>query len=150
MSVALRAPTAPRYGSAAELAVYSGLSVKTVRRLVDAGKVRGLKVGRRLLIPFEDLDRHVLRMEDHRPTPRESPAMSIALTPARTGDVDTSTGRLLPLSDEDRKARSEALGRALDEIAGMTDETDTDEVWAEVMRGIDEGRPHRPLFEGSY
>ena len=39
-----------RYGSAAELASYAGLSVKTIRRLVDAGKVRGHKVGRRLLI----------------------------------------------------------------------------------------------------
>ena len=36
----------------------------------------------------------------------------------------------------------------LDEIAGMTDETDTDEVWRDVMRGIDESRPHRPLFVG--
>ena len=32
----------------------------------------------------------------------------------------------------------------------MTDETDTDEVWAEVFRSIDEGRPHRKLFEGMY
>jgi hypothetical protein len=54
------------------------------------------------------------------------------------------------LTDQARRARSEALGRALDEIAAMTDETDTDEVWQEVMRDIDETRPHRPLFEGSY
>ena len=76
--------------------------------------------------------------------------MSIAPTPTRTGGVDTATGRLRPLSDQERKARSAALGHALDEIAEMTDETDTDEVWRDVMRGIDESRPHRPLFEGSY
>ena len=76
--------------------------------------------------------------------------MAIAPTPARPSTVDHATGRLQPLTDEQRLARSEALGRALDEIAGMTDETDTDEVWRDVMRGIDEGRPHRPLFEGSY
>jgi hypothetical protein len=76
--------------------------------------------------------------------------MAIAPTPARPGAVDTATGRLQPLTDQERRARSEALGRALDEIAGMIDETDTDEVWRDVMRGIDESRPHRPLFEGSY
>jgi hypothetical protein len=76
--------------------------------------------------------------------------MAIVPTPARPGAVDPATGRLQPLTDQERRARSEALGRVLDEIAGMTDETDTDEVWRDVMRGIDESRPHRPLFEGSY
>ena len=75
--------------------------------------------------------------------------MSIAATP-RTESIDPATGQLRPLTAQERKARSEALGRALDDIAEMTDETDTDEVWGEVMRGIDESRPHRPLFEGSY
>jgi hypothetical protein len=64
--------------------------------------------------------------------------------------VNPTTGRLRPLTDQARRARSEALGRALDEIAAMTEETDTNEVWRDVMRGIDATRPHRPLFEGSY
>ena len=76
--------------------------------------------------------------------------MAIAPMPARSGTVDTCTGRLQPLTDQERRTRSEALNQALDEIAGMTDETDTDEVWRDVMRGIDESRPYRPLFEGSY
>jgi hypothetical protein len=77
--------------------------------------------------------------------------MAIAPTPAPPrGDVDPATGRLLPLSDEQRQARTEALNRALDALADITDATDTDATWREVMRGIDEGRPHRPLFEGSY
>jgi hypothetical protein len=76
--------------------------------------------------------------------------MAVAPTPSRPGTVDVATGRLLPLTDQERRARSEALGRALDEIAGMTDETDTDQVWRDILRGIDAGRPHRPLFEGSY
>jgi hypothetical protein len=75
--------------------------------------------------------------------------MAIVPTPARPGAIDPNTGRLRPLTDEERRARSEELRRALDEIAGMTDETDTDEVWRDVMRGMDESRPHRPLFEGS-
>jgi hypothetical protein len=65
-------------------------------------------------------------------------------------DVDPATGRLRPLSDEQRRARTEALNRALDALADLTDATDTDATWREVMRGIDESRPHRPLFEGSY
>jgi hypothetical protein len=102
-------------------------------------------VGRRLLIPFADLDQAILRMEDHRP--QEASAMASA--PSR-GTVDPGTGRLRPLSDQERRTRSEALARALDEIDRITDETDTDETWREVFRGIDQGRPHRPLFEGMY
>src|SRR6185312_10818007 len=58
---------APRYGSVADLAAYASLSRKTIRRLIESGAIRGLKVGRRVLIPFEDMDRHILRMEEHRP-----------------------------------------------------------------------------------
>jgi hypothetical protein len=73
----------------------------------------------------------------------------MATTPT-TETIDPATGKARPLSDEERRARSEALDRALDEIAAIGDETDTDEIWADVFRGIDEGRPHRPLFEGYY
>ncbi len=59
-------------------------------------------------------------------------------------------GRLLPHSEAERRARSAELARALDEIDAITDETDTDATWAEVYRGIDAERPHRPLFEGLY
>jgi hypothetical protein len=67
-----------------------------------------------------------------------------------TSAIDPETGRLKPLTSEERRARSEALKRALDEMAQISDETDTDEVWRAVFRGIDETRPHRPLFEGQY
>ena len=75
--------------------------------------------------------------------------MAIAPTPAPEVTIDPKTGRLLPLTDEQRKARSEALARVFSELA-PADETETDELWKEVFRGIDEGRPHRPLFEGMY
>jgi hypothetical protein len=61
-----------------------------------------------------------------------------------------SAGRLLPQSEAERRARSEELARALDELDAITDETDTDAIWSEVFRGIDAERPHRPLFEGQY
>lgn len=148
-TVAKALPTA-RYGSVAELSSYAGLSPKTIRRLIDAGKIRGLKVGRRVLIPFEDLDRHILRMEDHRPRTQEDPAMAIAPTQNRQATIDPETGRLLPLTEEQRRARSEALARTIEEIGQITDETDTDERWAEVYRSIDAERPERPLFVGKY
>jgi hypothetical protein len=60
-------------------------------------------------------------------------------------------GRLLPISDEERKARAERLLATLAKIEAMgPGETDTDERWRDFMRGIDEGRPERPLFEGQY
>jgi hypothetical protein len=61
-----------------------------------------------------------------------------------------SAGRLLPESEAEHRTRLAELARVLAEIDALTDETDTDETWAEVFRGIDAGRPHRPLFEGQY
>jgi hypothetical protein len=58
-------------------------------------------------------------------------------------------GRLIPLSPGERKARSEAAIRALRAI-GKRPDTDPPGTAELVMRGIDEGRPHRPLFEGMY
>jgi hypothetical protein len=58
-------------------------------------------------------------------------------------------GRLIPLSPEERKARSAAAIRALKAIRTRTDETDTDENWSEFFRGIDANRPPgQKLFEG--
>jgi excisionase family DNA binding protein len=51
----------PCYGSAAQLATYSGLSPRTIRRLVKAGELRGFKVGRRLVVPYSELDRFILK-----------------------------------------------------------------------------------------
>jgi excisionase family DNA binding protein len=150
MSAVAKAVPTPRYGSAAELAAYAGLSPKTIRRLVEARAIRGFKVGRRLLIAYEDLDRHVHRIADHRPRTQERPTMAIAPTPSRPGAVDPETGRLLPVTEEQRKERSAKLAAAIARRAQTTDASDTDEVWREVFRGIDESRPHRPLFEGQY
>jgi hypothetical protein len=76
--------------------------------------------------------------------------MSAAHEPFPLSGVKRTRGSLPKRTEEERKARSEALKRALDLMETITDETDTDENWREVMRGIDEGRPHRPLFKGHY
>lgn len=139
MSAVAKTVPGRRYGSVKELAAYTSLSEKSVRRLIESGTVRTLKVGRRVLIPFEEFDQHF----------KEGSTMTIARTPAPPCTVDRDTGRLLPLTDEERRARSEALGRALDQVDQITDQTDTDERWGEIQRHIDEARPDRPLFGGT-
>lgn len=64
--------------------------------------------------------------------------------------VDPATGRILPMSEEERAARRSAALRAIKAISQITDETDTDEIWQEMMRDLDAQRPHRKLFEGMY
>jgi len=49
-------------------------------------------------------------------------------------------GRLLPMTDQQRQDRSKAIALTLDQIATITDETDTDEVWERFKREIDEDR----------
>jgi hypothetical protein len=78
--------------------------------------------------------------------PQDHDTVAPALPP-RAIDAD---GRLLPMSDEERRARSERFQATLAGLRAMRGETDTPERWSEVMRGIDEGRPERPLFEGRY
>ena len=55
-----------------------------------------------------------------------------AFGPVRTDE----NGRIL-MSDEEIAARRDAAIRALAAIANITDETDTDEVWDEVFRGLE-------------
>jgi hypothetical protein len=57
--------------------------------------------------------------------------------PARTGPIV-------------RRPATRRLAEVLEEMRATTDDTDTDASWEGVFRGIDEGRPHRKLFEGRY
>jgi excisionase family DNA binding protein len=136
MSAALQIAAVPRYGSAAQLAVYSGLSVKTVRRLVDAGRVRGLKVGRRLLIPFEDLDRHVVG-QAVRPAVGRNPVMASAPAIASPHRSVDASGRALPMTDAEIRARNAVAIRALDAIAEMGDEDEQQQTLDALMIAID-------------
>ena len=72
-----------------------------------------------------------------------------AIIPLGPRPIDAD-GRLLPISDEERKVRSERVQAMLEELKTMHDPTDSEERWREFMRGIDEGRPERKLFEGQY
>ncbi len=72
-----------------------------------------------------------------------------AVLPLGPRSIDAN-GRLLPISEEERKARSKQFQAMLVELETMRGPTDTEERWREVMRRIDEGRPERKLFEGQY
>jgi hypothetical protein len=82
------------------------------------------------------------------PAPLVDAEGPIPTFPRRT--VDPALGAVPPLSEEEQAARASAVGRAMKVIASITDETDTDERWAEIMRDLDACRPHRKLFEGMY
>jgi hypothetical protein len=58
-----------------------------------------------------------------------------AFGPARTDEH----GRVM-MSDEEWAARRNAAIRALRAIGDITDETDTDEIWDDVFRGLTEAR----------
>jgi hypothetical protein len=58
-------------------------------------------------------------------------------------------GRLLPLTPEERDARRDAAIRALKAFRDLPDD-DPPGAEQAMMRGIDENRPHRRLFEGMY
>jgi len=86
------------------------------------------------------LDREGLIMK-----PETTSTLVGALPPSGLGP----DGKILRLSDEEWRERRESARRRLAEIALIPDGPDDppDEVW---MRGIDELRPHRPVFKGCY
>lgn len=135
MATAAKKTPPPRYGSAADLASYCGLSVKTVRRLVDAGAVRGLKVGRRLLIPYADLDRHILRIADHGRT-----AMATAEQVDSRRRTFDDRGRAIPMTEDEARGRAEAIARGLDSLDDLGDEAEQRATLEYLMAAIDEDR----------
>lgn len=56
------------------------------------------------------------------------------------GPVRTDQHGRIVTTDEERAARREAVLRVLRKVGDITDETDTDEIWDEVFRGLKEGR----------
>jgi len=56
-------------------------------------------------------------------------------------------GKLPRMSEEERRQRLESMRTRLAEIEQMTDE-DPPGAFEEFMRGLDEGRAHRPMFKG--
>jgi excisionase family DNA binding protein len=130
-----------RYGSAAELAAYAGLSIKTVRRLVGARKVGGYKVGRRVLIPFEDMDRLIVGRAN-----RVGPERNSIMATAETTATD---GHYVPrISAEERARRNKAAIALLDSWESEGDEQEQHENLAILRESLGKGRTtsSRKLF----
>ena len=137
MSALAKALPAPRFGSVAQMATYTGLSPKTIRRRVEDGSIRGVKFGRRLLIPFEDIDRHLNDVTEPRPGTQEPSTMAIAPTTVSPHRSVDSTGRALPMTDAEVRARAEVAIRALDAIDDMGDEEEQRQTLEALMEAID-------------
>src|SRR5262245_33272991 len=88
------------------------------------------------LVPFE---MEVTTMMD----PRRRDVRPESLPPACLGP----DGKLPRMSEEVRRQHLESVRRRLAEIGQMTGE-DPPGAFEEFLRGIDEGRPHRPMYKG--
>lgn len=80
------------------------------------------------------------------------PPMDDTLTPEATTPIRLrfdANGRAIPLTEAEHDAHREAIRAALKRMAEVPDD-DPPVPDEEIFRAIDEGRPHRPLFEGLY
>jgi hypothetical protein len=60
-------------------------------------------------------------------------------------------GKPRVFSEEEHRQYIESALRRLDEIAEIPDgDEDPPDALEQMMKGIDEGRPHRPMFNGYY
>jgi excisionase family DNA binding protein len=128
MSALPKSSPDPRYGSVTALARYAGLSPKTIRRLVEAGAVRGLKVGRRLIIPFEDADRYILG-RCVRPSPG-SPSVMATIHPRAEPPY------VPPVGPDERARRHRAAVALLDSWEAEGDEREQRETMAVLREAL--------------
>ena len=56
------------------------------------------------------------------------------------GPIRTDEHGRIVINDAEEVARRDAIIRALQAVGNITDETDTDEIWDQVFRGLREGR----------
>jgi hypothetical protein len=127
----------PRYGSAAEVAAYAGVSSKTIRRPADDGTIRGLKARRRLVIPFEDADGLIGESQ-------EAATMATAQRP----EPPAPRPLLEPITREELMRRNRAAVELLDSWATEGDEEEQRETMAVLRKALGPGRigSSRPLF----
>ena len=72
-------------------------------------------------------------MQDHHGNQETSNGAPKRFTPPRSTD---ERGRLLPLTDEQRQDMAASWDETVRELEAMTDETDTPELWDEVLRNL--------------
>ena len=94
--------------------------------MVASGKVRGAKVGRRVLIPFEDIDGLVRK------------AAVAPMTPPPPSALDAS-GRARPLGPGEALWRARRASEALEALDGLGEEAEQAVTLAALLEGLGEG-----------
>jgi excisionase family DNA binding protein len=82
-----------RFGSAADAATRSGLSVRTVRRLIGRGELAIARVGRRVLIDLVALDAKLAPPASN-PPPATAESVAVAATPGPVPEVFPPEGAI--------------------------------------------------------
>jgi len=125
-----------------------GTEVEVVSRLVASGAARlrasAKDQGRRGIMERYEIDaRQLDRIEaegmDEKWPRWDGLADELGPIPA-FGPARTDEHGRVVMSDEEWTARRDSVVRALRATGDITDETDTDEVWDEVFRGLKETR----------
>ena len=110
----------PRYGSPQQIATFTGLSTRTVRRLYSKRQLIAHKIDRRVLIAFEDAE-HLVRRSSLTAVPSQV-AVPSALT---------TEGRAISYSAAECRARVRVALDVLDHLAvEEPDDDDDDQVEA--------------------
>jgi len=134
MTTLARPTRSPQYGSPVEVAAFLGVSTRTVRRLVDELAVPAYRVSRRVLVSFREADQFVQRV----------PTMAtVAATPVSPHRSVDSSGRALPMTEDEVRARADAVARGLAAVAAIGDEYEQRETLEFLTTAVDENR----LFE---
>lgn len=131
MSTATAVTQQRQYGSPADIAGLTGLSVKTLRRLMRNGSIEGVKLGRRVLIPMDAFERRRART-------REAPAVAIAPSTASPHRSVDARGRALPMTEAEVRARAGDVARGLDSLDAIGDEAEHRQTLEALMTAVDD------------
>ena len=112
------------YGSPGEIAQRLGVSLKTVRRLYQSGKLLAHKIDRRVMIAYEDAEALVRRSV--------RTIQPIGVTSSTLGH----DGRALAFSDAESRTRARLALAALDDEGDESNETDEADHFAALHAGL--------------
>lgn len=79
----------------------------------------------------------------------ETPRSDAASPSVRHAAGNDASGRVLPITPEQRERNARAISDLIEIMLRMPDE-DPPGAWEDAMRDLDAHRPHRKLFEGFY
>lgn len=81
--------------------------------------------------------------------PRATPRSDDAPPSVRHAAGNDASGRVLPITPEQRARNARAIADLVETMLSMPDENPPG-AWEDAVRDLDAHRPHRRLFEGFY